>query len=154
SPPPRGASRARRAGRDGASAGCRPRRRTSGGSPGRRGPPRTRRAGRSRAGTGGARAGSGPRRPTTLATPFRPEHTPYSGSLPWAGASCAAEARCAVTAVAALAALPASLLTTGLLLRGPLARRVVATPTSDRWHRHDTPLLGGIGIFVGFLVGV
>jgi UDP-GlcNAc:undecaprenyl-phosphate GlcNAc-1-phosphate transferase len=59
-----------------------------------------------------------------------------------------------VTAVAAIAAFPASLLTIGLLLRGPLSRLVVAAPTADRWHRHDTPLLGGIGIFVGLLVGV
>jgi UDP-GlcNAc:undecaprenyl-phosphate GlcNAc-1-phosphate transferase len=59
-----------------------------------------------------------------------------------------------VTAVAALAAFPASLLTIGFLLRGTLAHRVVAAPTADRWHRHDTPLVGGIGIFVGLLVGV
>jgi UDP-GlcNAc:undecaprenyl-phosphate GlcNAc-1-phosphate transferase len=56
--------------------------------------------------------------------------------------------------VAALAAFPASLLTIGLLLRGPLARRFVAAPTADRWHRHDTPLIGGIGIFAGLLAGV
>ncbi|MCW2977885.1 MAG: glycosyl transferase, partial [Actinomycetia bacterium] len=59
-----------------------------------------------------------------------------------------------MTAVAALAAFPASLLTIGFLLRGTLAHRVVAAPTADRWHRHDTPLVGGIGIFVGLLVGV
>lgn len=59
-----------------------------------------------------------------------------------------------MTAVAALAALPASLLTIGLLLRAPLARRVVATPSAERWHRHDTPLVGGIGIFAGLLAGV
>jgi UDP-GlcNAc:undecaprenyl-phosphate GlcNAc-1-phosphate transferase len=56
--------------------------------------------------------------------------------------------------VAALAAFPASLLTIGVLLRGSIAHRVVAAPTADRWHRHDTPLLGGIGIFVGLLAGV
>jgi len=59
-----------------------------------------------------------------------------------------------VTAVAALAALPACLLTIGLLLRAPLARRVVAAPSADRWHRHDTPLVGGVGIFAGLLAGV
>lgn len=59
-----------------------------------------------------------------------------------------------MTAVAALAAFPASLLTIGLLLRAPLARRVVATPSADRWHRHDTPLVGGVGIFAGLLAGV
>ena len=59
-----------------------------------------------------------------------------------------------MTAVAALAALPASLLTIGLLLRAPLSRRVVAAPSADRWHRHDTPLVGGVGIFAGLLAGV
>ena len=59
-----------------------------------------------------------------------------------------------MTAVAALAALPASLLTIGLLLRAPLSRRVVAVPSADRWHRHDTPLVGGVGIFAGLLAGV
>jgi len=59
-----------------------------------------------------------------------------------------------VTAVAALAALPASLLTIGLLLRAPMSRRVVAAPSADRWHRHDTPLVGGVGIFAGLLAGV
>ena len=59
-----------------------------------------------------------------------------------------------MTAVAAFAALPATLLTIGLLLRAPLARRVVAAPNADRWHRSDTPLLGGIGIFVGLVAGI
>ncbi|HEY8705435.1 MAG TPA: hypothetical protein VIL98_11820 [Gaiellaceae bacterium] len=59
-----------------------------------------------------------------------------------------------MTAVAALAAFPASLLTIWLLLRAPLARRAVATPSADRWHRHDTPLVGGVGIFAGLLAGV
>ena len=59
-----------------------------------------------------------------------------------------------MTAVAALTALPASVLTIGLLVRSPLGRRVVAAPKADRWHRRDTPLLGGIGIFAGLLVGV
>ena len=59
-----------------------------------------------------------------------------------------------MTAVAALVALPASLLTIGLLLRAPIARRVVAAPSADRWHRHDTPLFGGVGIFAGLLAGV
>jgi UDP-GlcNAc:undecaprenyl-phosphate/decaprenyl-phosphate GlcNAc-1-phosphate transferase len=59
-----------------------------------------------------------------------------------------------VTALAALAALPASLLTIGLLLRAPMSGRVVAAPSADRWHRHDTPLVGGVGIFAGLLAGV
>jgi UDP-GlcNAc:undecaprenyl-phosphate GlcNAc-1-phosphate transferase len=65
-----------------------------------------------------------------------------------------AGARRAVTALAALAALPASLLTIGLLLRAPRSQRVVAAPSADRWHRHDTPLFGGVGIFAGLLAGV
>ena len=56
----------------------------------------------------------------------------------------------AVTAVA----LPASLLTTWLLLRSPFAGRLVATPRGDRWHVRATPLLGGIGIAAGVAVGV
>ncbi|HXR11641.1 MAG TPA: hypothetical protein VN770_05055 [Gaiellaceae bacterium] len=55
---------------------------------------------------------------------------------------------------AALAALPASLLTIWLLRRTPAARHVVAAPRSDRWHTRSTPLLGGCGIYVGFLVAV
>ena len=59
-----------------------------------------------------------------------------------------------MTALAALTALPASLLTIGLLLRARVAERIVAAPTADRWHTQATPLLGGVGIFVGLLAGV
>lgn len=59
-----------------------------------------------------------------------------------------------MTALAALAALPASVLTIGLLLRAPMSKRTVASPSADRWHRHDTPLVGGVGIFAGLLAGV
>jgi UDP-GlcNAc:undecaprenyl-phosphate GlcNAc-1-phosphate transferase len=59
-----------------------------------------------------------------------------------------------VTAVAALVAFPASLLTIGLLLRAPMSGRVLATPSADRWHKRATPMLGGLGIFAGLLVGV
>ena len=51
-------------------------------------------------------------------------------------------------------ALPATVLVLTALLRSPAARRVVATPRGDRWHHSATPLLGGIGIFAGFLAGV
>jgi UDP-GlcNAc:undecaprenyl-phosphate GlcNAc-1-phosphate transferase len=57
-------------------------------------------------------------------------------------------------AVAALAALPASFLTIRGLLHTPAARHVVAAPREDRWHTRSTPLLGGPGIFAGFLVAV
>jgi UDP-GlcNAc:undecaprenyl-phosphate GlcNAc-1-phosphate transferase len=58
-----------------------------------------------------------------------------------------------VIALVALA-LPAALSATWLLLRSPLAVRLVADPRADRWHVQQTPLLGGIGIFAGFLVGI
>src|SRR5579884_959353 len=58
-----------------------------------------------------------------------------------------------VIALVALA-LPAALAATWLLLRSPLAVRLVANPRADRWHVRQTPLLGGIGIFAGFLVGI
>jgi UDP-GlcNAc:undecaprenyl-phosphate GlcNAc-1-phosphate transferase len=58
-----------------------------------------------------------------------------------------------VTAVA-IVALPVSVVAIWLLLRTPLARRLVAVPSSDRWHEAATPLLGGIGIFAGFSVGL
>jgi UDP-GlcNAc:undecaprenyl-phosphate/decaprenyl-phosphate GlcNAc-1-phosphate transferase len=51
-------------------------------------------------------------------------------------------------------ALPTTLLALAALVRSPLARRVVAAPRRDRWHTTATPLLGGVGIFAGFLVGV
>ncbi len=51
-------------------------------------------------------------------------------------------------------ALPIGLLVTWTLLRSPLARRLVAVPTGDRWHERATPLLGGIGIVAALLGGV
>jgi UDP-GlcNAc:undecaprenyl-phosphate/decaprenyl-phosphate GlcNAc-1-phosphate transferase len=59
-----------------------------------------------------------------------------------------------VSTAAAVVALPAAVLAVWLLLRSPLAARVVAAPSADRWHERPTPLLGGIGIFVGFTVGL
>jgi len=40
------------------------------------------------------------------------------------------------------------------IVRSPMGGRVVAAPRRDRWHTRATPLLGGVGIFAGFLVGV
>src|SRR5215203_3825529 len=54
----------------------------------------------------------------------------------------------------ALIALPACAAVIALLLRSPLARRLVADPRGDRWHERTTPVGGGIGIVGGFLVGV
>jgi UDP-GlcNAc:undecaprenyl-phosphate GlcNAc-1-phosphate transferase len=59
-----------------------------------------------------------------------------------------------VTAVAALVALPVSLLSIWALVRSPFARRLVAAPSADRWHRTSTPLLGGTGIIGGLLAAV
>jgi UDP-GlcNAc:undecaprenyl-phosphate/decaprenyl-phosphate GlcNAc-1-phosphate transferase len=51
-------------------------------------------------------------------------------------------------------AVPTTLAVLWALMRTPLARRVVAAPRRDRWHTTATPLLGGVGIFAGFLVAV
>ena len=59
-----------------------------------------------------------------------------------------------MSTAAAAAALPAALLAVWILLRSPFAERVVAAPSADRWHEKATPLLGGVGIFAGFTVGL
>ena len=59
-----------------------------------------------------------------------------------------------MSTAAAAAALPAALIAVWLLIRSPLAGRVVAAPSADRWHVKPTPLLGGVGIFIGFTVGL
>ncbi|MFN2628496.1 MAG: hypothetical protein ABR569_07665 [Gaiellaceae bacterium] len=59
-----------------------------------------------------------------------------------------------MNAAVAAAALPATVAATWLLLRSPAARRLVAAPRGDRWHASATPLLGGVGIFIGFAVGL
>jgi len=59
-----------------------------------------------------------------------------------------------VSAAASLLAFPAAALVLAALLRSPAARRFVAAPREDRWHRHATPYLGGIGIFAGLAAGV
>jgi UDP-GlcNAc:undecaprenyl-phosphate GlcNAc-1-phosphate transferase len=58
-----------------------------------------------------------------------------------------------VNAIAALAALPvAALVLLGLLRSTP--RRLVATPTGERWHTGSTPVFGGVGIFAGLVAGI
>src|ERR1700736_3158848 len=59
-----------------------------------------------------------------------------------------------VIAAVAATALPATVAATWLLLLSPAARRLVAAPRGDRWHVSATPLLGGVGIFAGFAVGL
>jgi UDP-GlcNAc:undecaprenyl-phosphate GlcNAc-1-phosphate transferase len=58
-----------------------------------------------------------------------------------------------VSTIAAIAALPAASIAILALLGSPLARRLVAEPSSDRWHEKPTPILGGVGIFAGFSIG-
>jgi UDP-GlcNAc:undecaprenyl-phosphate/decaprenyl-phosphate GlcNAc-1-phosphate transferase len=58
-----------------------------------------------------------------------------------------------VSTLAALVALPATAAAIWILLRSPLARRLVAVPAADRWHERATPYVGGIGIFAGFSIG-
>jgi UDP-GlcNAc:undecaprenyl-phosphate GlcNAc-1-phosphate transferase len=59
-----------------------------------------------------------------------------------------------VSAIAAIVALPVAALTIWGLLRSPLGRVLVATPTGDRWHKQETPSFGGVGIFLGLLAGI
>jgi UDP-GlcNAc:undecaprenyl-phosphate/decaprenyl-phosphate GlcNAc-1-phosphate transferase len=60
-----------------------------------------------------------------------------------------------VTAAATIAALPAAWLVLRGLLRSPsIADHLVAHPTDARWHDRSTPTFGGVGIFVGLVVGV
>ena len=46
------------------------------------------------------------------------------------------------------------MITVWLLLRTRLASELVAAPSTERWHERPTPLLGGIGIYVGISVGL
>jgi UDP-GlcNAc:undecaprenyl-phosphate/decaprenyl-phosphate GlcNAc-1-phosphate transferase len=54
----------------------------------------------------------------------------------------------------AIVAFPASWLTIWGLLHTPLARRLVAHPSLDRWHSSSTPIFGGVGIFAGLTAGL
>ena len=40
------------------------------------------------------------------------------------------------------------------LLRSPLARRLIAHPTGERWSEQATPSFGGVGIFLGLAAGI
>ena len=56
--------------------------------------------------------------------------------------------------VAVAAGLPVAAIVIWAVVRSPLGRTVVAAPRQDRWHTRATPLLGGVGIFAGFLAGI
>ena len=59
-----------------------------------------------------------------------------------------------VSAAAAAVALPVAALVIWSLLHSPLARRLVAHPTGERWSEHVTPTFGGVGIFLGLAAGI
>src|SRR6266487_2737110 len=59
-----------------------------------------------------------------------------------------------VSAVAAAVALPVSAIVIWALLRSPLAHRLIAHPTGERWSEQATPSLGGVGIFLGLAAGI
>jgi UDP-GlcNAc:undecaprenyl-phosphate GlcNAc-1-phosphate transferase len=59
-----------------------------------------------------------------------------------------------VSAAVTIAALPAAYLVIRALLRSPLGERLVAVPTSERWHGSSTPTFGGVGIFCGLMTGI
>ena len=59
-----------------------------------------------------------------------------------------------VSAAAAAVALPVAAFVIWSLLHSPLARRLVAHPTGERWSEHDTPTFGGVGIFLGLAAGI
>src|SRR5947208_1766515 len=59
-----------------------------------------------------------------------------------------------MTAAVVTVALPATALAIVLLLRSPLARRLVSAPRDDRWHERNTPSLGGVAIFAGIVAAV
>src|SRR5262245_415947 len=59
-----------------------------------------------------------------------------------------------MSAVAAIIAFPVAALTIWVLLRNGLGGRFVAAPSDQRWHQHETPSFGGVGIFLGLLAGI
>jgi UDP-GlcNAc:undecaprenyl-phosphate/decaprenyl-phosphate GlcNAc-1-phosphate transferase len=60
----------------------------------------------------------------------------------------------AVSAAAAAVALPVAAFVIWSLLHSPVARRLVAHPTGERWSELPTPSFGGVGIFLGFAAGI
>jgi UDP-GlcNAc:undecaprenyl-phosphate/decaprenyl-phosphate GlcNAc-1-phosphate transferase len=59
-----------------------------------------------------------------------------------------------MSAAAAVVALPISAIVIWALLRSPLAHRLVAHPTGERWSAHPTPTFGGVGLFAGLAGGI
>ncbi len=59
-----------------------------------------------------------------------------------------------MSALVSAIALPVCAAVIWIALRTPLAARLAAKPSSERWHTRETPALGGIGVFAGILAGV
>ena len=59
-----------------------------------------------------------------------------------------------MSAAAAAVAFPVSASVIWALLRSPLARRLIAHPTGERWSEQATPTFGGIGLFLGLAAGI
>jgi UDP-GlcNAc:undecaprenyl-phosphate/decaprenyl-phosphate GlcNAc-1-phosphate transferase len=59
-----------------------------------------------------------------------------------------------VTALPVLVALPVSAAVILALLRSPAAAVLVKPPRGDRWRMETVPIVGGIGIFAGIVVGL
>jgi UDP-GlcNAc:undecaprenyl-phosphate GlcNAc-1-phosphate transferase len=58
-----------------------------------------------------------------------------------------------MNAAIAIAAAPVAYVVLRILLRSTLGMRLVALPSSQRWHDRPTPTIGGVGIFAGFAAG-
>jgi UDP-GlcNAc:undecaprenyl-phosphate GlcNAc-1-phosphate transferase len=59
-----------------------------------------------------------------------------------------------MSAAAAAVAFPVSAFVIWALLRSPLAHRLVAHPTGERWSAQATPAFGGVGLFLGLAAGI
>jgi UDP-GlcNAc:undecaprenyl-phosphate GlcNAc-1-phosphate transferase len=59
-----------------------------------------------------------------------------------------------VSTVAAVAAFPIAAVAVWALLHSPFARNLERRPEQGRWRTAPTPLVGGIGIYVGLFAGV
>ena len=59
-----------------------------------------------------------------------------------------------MSAVAAVAAFPAALLAVWVLLRSRVSQGLEGVPDQSRWRAATTPLVGGVGIYLGLSVGI
>jgi UDP-GlcNAc:undecaprenyl-phosphate/decaprenyl-phosphate GlcNAc-1-phosphate transferase len=59
-----------------------------------------------------------------------------------------------MSAAAAAVAFPVSAFVIWALLRSPVAHRLIAHPTGERWSEQATPSFGGVGLFFGLAAGV